>query len=90
MANNLIAWEAIKLGKKLDCKNFDMWGALDPNASTKNPWFGFHRFKMGYGGKLVEYIGTYDLVFNWPIYLFFTLIDKLTPLKIFLLKLLKK
>lgn len=86
MANNLVAWEAIKFGKKLKLKKFDMWGALGPNADTKDPWFGFHRFKMGYGGKLTEYIGTYDLVFNHPLYIFFTFIDKLTPLKIFLLK----
>ena len=90
MANNLIAWEAIKLGKKLKLKKFDMWGALGPNADSKNPWFGFHRFKQGYGGKLVEYIGTYDLVFDWPVYWMFTVIDRLTPLKVFLLKILRK
>ena len=90
MANNLVAWQALKLGKKLGLKKFDMWGALGPDASPKDPWFGFHKFKQGYGGKLVEYIGTYDLVFNWPVYWMFTFIDKLTPLKIFLLKLLGK
>ena len=74
MANNLTAWEAIKLGKKLDLKKFDMWGALGPNANPKDPWFGFHKFKQGYGGKLVEYTGTYDLIFNWPLYLMFTAI----------------
>lgn len=78
MANNLVAWEAIKMGKKLGLKKFDMWG-----ADFKH---GFHKFKQGYGGQLVEYIGTYDLVFNWPIYLIFTFIDKLMPLKVFLLK----
>ncbi|MCL5784825.1 MAG: peptidoglycan bridge formation glycyltransferase FemA/FemB family protein [Patescibacteria group bacterium] len=90
MANNLVAWEAINLGKKLKLKNFDMWGALGPDADPKDPWYGFHKFKQGYGGKLTEYVGTYDLVFNWPIYWLFTVIDKLTPLKIFLLKLLRK
>lgn len=90
MANNLVAWEAIKLGKKLGCKQFDMWGALGPDADNKDPWFGFHKFKQGYGGRLVEYTGTYDLVFNWPVYLLFTFVDKLTPLKIFLLKLIGK
>ncbi|MBI3103618.1 peptidoglycan bridge formation glycyltransferase FemA/FemB family protein [Candidatus Daviesbacteria bacterium] len=90
MANNLIAWEAIKLGKKMGLKKFDMWGALGPDANPKDPWFGFHKFKQGYGGQLVEYIGTYDLVFNWPIYIIFTAIDKLMPLKVFLLNLLKR
>ncbi len=90
MANNLIAWEAIILGKRLKLKRFDMWGALGPNAPQSDPWYGFHRFKLGYGGSLEEYIGTYDLVFNYPLYLFFTAIDKITPLKVFLLKLIGK
>lgn len=90
MSNNLIAWEAIKLGKKLKCKSFDMWGALGPNPNPKDPWIGFHRFKQGYGGQLVEYIGTYDLIFNDFIYQVFTAIDKFTSLKVLLLKLLGK
>lgn len=87
MASNLVAWEAIKLGKKLKLKKFDMWGALGPEALASDPWYGFHRFKQGYGGKLVEYVGTYDLVFNQTLYFAFTFVDKLTPLKLFLLKL---
>ncbi len=90
MSNNLIAWEAIKLGKKLGLRNFDMWGALGSSANSSDPWYGFHRFKQGYGGKLVEYIGSYDLVFDWPTYLLFTFIDRLSPIKFFLLKILGK
>ncbi len=90
MANNLVAWEAIKLGKKLGLKKFDMWGALGPNADPKDPWFGFHKFKQGYGGELIEYLGTFDLVLNWPVYLLFTLVDRLMPIKILLLKILSK
>ncbi len=89
MSSNLVAWEAIKLGKKLGLKKFDMWGALGPNAPANDPWQGFHRFKKGYGGKLVEYIGTYDLVFDDPLYWGFTIIDKFTSLKVMLLKLIK-
>lgn len=62
MASNLVAWEAIRLGKKLKLKTFDMWGALGPNADPKDPWHGFHRFKAGYGPRHVEYIGSWDLV----------------------------
>lgn len=86
MHSNLVAWEAIKLGKKLKLKYFDMWGALGPDADPKDPWFGFHRFKQGYGGSLVEYIGTFDLVLNPLIYYIFNLIDSFTSLKVFLLK----
>lgn len=77
MANNLVVWEAIKLGKKLGAREFDLWGCLGPNANPKDPWYGFHRFKQGYGGKLIEYVGSYDLVLNPTLYFGFHLIEKL-------------
>jgi lipid II:glycine glycyltransferase (peptidoglycan interpeptide bridge formation enzyme) len=86
MSNNLVAWEAIKLGKKLGLKKFDMWGALGPDADPKHPHFGFHQFKQRYGGELVEYLGTYDLVFDDTVYWIVTFIDKFTKLKVLLLK----
>src|SRR3989344_5468242 len=76
MASNLIAWEAIRLGKRLNFTTFDMWGALPPDADNTNPWYGFHRFKEGYGGKHVEYIGTYDLVLRPHLYTALNLADK--------------
>lgn len=65
MPSNLLAWEAIKLGKELKCDTFDMWGATNDENSK---WWGFTKFKLGYGGKLVKYIDSYDLVVNTPIY----------------------
>ncbi len=76
MASNLMMWEAIKFGKKLGLKKFDMWGALGPSPNTKDPWYGFHRFKEGYGGKLIEFVGSYDFVINTKIYLFYKLLNK--------------
>ena len=80
MAPNLLMWEAIRFGKKLGCTNFDMWGSLGPNPDPNDPWFGFHRFKAGYGGQLVEFLGTYDLIFNPSRYLLFRQLDNLRPL----------
>lgn len=90
MSNNLVAWEAIRLAKKLKLKKFDMWGALSPNPNPSHPHYGFHRFKQGYGANLEEYLGTYDLILNPLIYYPFTFIDKFTRLKVALLKLLGK
>ncbi len=75
MASNLIAWEAIKLGKKLGLKIFDMWGALGPDATDSDPWFGFHRFKAGYGPMHVEYLGTYDLILKPALYKTLNFVD---------------
>lgn len=59
MANNLMMWEAIKFGKKLGLKTFDLWG--------REPGKGFTKFKEGYKPKVVEFLGTWDLVTS-PLY----------------------
>jgi len=71
MASNAMMWEVIRLGKRLGCKTLDMWGSLGPNPNQRDPWYGFHRFKEGYGGQLVEFVGSWDLVLKpgwYPIY----------------------
>ena len=77
MASNLMMWEVIRFGKLQGCKKFDMWGSLGPEPDKKNPWYGFHRFKEGYGGKLMEFVGTYDLVLDPILYPIFRWIDNL-------------
>lgn len=64
MASNLLMWEAIKLGKTLGAKTFDMWGSLSPNYGNDDVWGGFTRFKEGYGTKYTEFVGSRDLVTN--------------------------
>jgi lipid II:glycine glycyltransferase (peptidoglycan interpeptide bridge formation enzyme) len=75
MASNLLMWEMIRFGKAQGCTSFDMWGSLGPEPNERDPWFGFHRFKKGYGGTLVEFLGTYDLITNPPLYKVFTVGD---------------
>jgi lipid II:glycine glycyltransferase (peptidoglycan interpeptide bridge formation enzyme) len=77
MASNLMMWEAIKYGKKIGCTSFDMWGCLGPNPDPKDPWYGFHRFKEGYGPQLVETIDSWDYVVNLPAYNLYKIADKL-------------
>lgn len=77
MAPTLLMWEVIKLGQKLKCTTFDMWGCLGPYAKESEKGYGFHRFKQGFGGQLVEYIGTYDLVINSLFYQIYNSVDKI-------------
>lgn len=60
MANNLMMWEAIRFGKKLGLKTFDLWGREEGK--------GFTKFKEGYNPKVIEFLGTWDLVINKPLY----------------------
>ena len=76
MAPTLLMWEAIKYGQSLGLKTFDMWGCLGPDANASQQGFGFHRFKQGYGGNLVQFVGTYDLVINQDLYRLYNFIDK--------------
>ena len=71
MASNLVAWETIKLGKQMNMKKLDLWGAMGPDPDTTDPFYGFHRFKAGYNPTHVEYLGSYDLVLNPQYYKFF-------------------
>lgn len=77
MANNLMMWEAIKFGKKQGAKLFDLWGSLGPNPDPNDPWYGFHRFKQGYGAELQEFVGSYDLVIRSTGYRLYQLAEKL-------------
>ena len=76
MASNLMMWEAIRFGKKKGCQTFDLWGTPGPNPNPNDPWYGFHRFKIGYNPQIIEFIGTYDLVLKPHLYRFYKLINK--------------
>ncbi len=77
MASNLMMWEAIKFGKKLGLKEFDMWGALGKDPNQNDPWYGFHKFKEGYGARHAEFVGSYDLVINNVVYLIYKLLNNI-------------
>ena len=76
MASNLMMWEAIKFGKKLGLHYFDMWGALGNPPNTKDPWYGFHKFKEGYGATHTEFSGSYDLVIRPTLYEIYKVADR--------------
>lgn len=77
MHSNIVAWEALKIAKDRGAKEFDMWGALGRNPNEKDPWFGFHKFKSGYGGRLAEFPGAFDVVFSQRWYHLLTIGDRL-------------
>ena len=69
MANNLMMWEAIKFGKKQGLTTFDLWGREEGK--------GFTKFKEGYNPRVVEFLGSWDLVINRPIYIVYRIVEKI-------------
>lgn len=55
MAPHLLHWEIIKWAKGYGMKHYDLWG-IDAQK-----WPGVTRFKLGWGGRQVEYPGSFDL-----------------------------
>jgi len=67
MANNLMMWEAIKFGKKLGLTTFDLWGREEGK--------GFTKFKEGFSPKVIEFLGTWDLIINKPLYMIYKIAE---------------
>ncbi len=68
MANNLMMWEAIRFGKSKKLKTFDLWGREEDK--------GFTKFKEGYNPRVVEFLGTWDMISS-PAYYSYQVLDKL-------------
>ena len=55
MAPYLLHWEVMKWAKGYGMKHYDLWG-IDARK-----WPGVTRFKLGWGGRQVEYPGAFDM-----------------------------
>ena len=56
----LLVWEGIKLAKKQGCQIFDFEGIEDPRYKSTKSWRGFSHFKKSFGGKEIEYPGSFS------------------------------
>lgn len=59
MPNYLLQWEAIRWAKNAGCAVYDMWGAPDTFDEEDRLW-GVWRFKAGFNGEVVRFIGAWD------------------------------
>ncbi len=71
MAPYLLQWEVIKQAQAAGYKFYDFYGI------DEKKWPGVTRFKLGFGGFIKEYPGTYDLVFRPFLYGFYEFLRKL-------------
>ena len=58
-----VHWAGCKMAIKLGCDRYNFYG-ITGDFNPKNPLYGLYLFKKGYGGKVVELIGEFDLVIS--------------------------
>lgn len=71
MAPYAIHWSALRDAKQRGYLIYDMWGANPQSQAMyyyKESWEGITRFKKNWGGRLVNFVGTWDLPFNRVLY----------------------
>lgn len=71
MAPYLVHWDAIVDAQRRGFKYYDFWG-INPQSKAmyyyRDAWEGITRFKLGFGGRRMNYIGTWDLPLNYFLY----------------------
>jgi len=60
MAPYLLHWTAIRQAKEAGLKKYDFWGIAPEDAPDNHPWRGITRFKTGFGGERVTYVGAWE------------------------------
>lgn len=58
MGAQLLHWRIMQYAKEKHFRGYDLWGI------DQDQWSGITRFKRGFGGDEIEYIGSYDLRFQ--------------------------
>jgi len=80
MPNYLLQWRAIQDAQQAGYKIYDFWGISEHNKE----WAGITKFKKGFGGQIITFMGSWDYVINKPWYNLFRIlkiIKKLIPIK---------
>lgn len=67
MAPYLLHWEIMKDAKNKGFKKYDLWGISEK-------WPGVTRFKKGFGGKEIKYLGAFDLAVDRLWYLIYSVV----------------
>ncbi len=60
-ANELAHWHAIRASTEAGLLEYDLWGVPPPGAPADHPWQGLGKFKAGFGGRLVDYAGAWEI-----------------------------
>lgn len=71
-APSLLLWRALQAAKSRKYTKFDFWG-----ISSDKSWEGITKFKKSFGGKEVNYAGSWDMPINKSGYLLYSMAKKI-------------
>ena len=74
MPNHALQWAAISWARQQGCHAYDLWGIPDEVGQTPDRFeqtvtdrrdglWGVYRFKQGFGGEVIRYVGAYDYIY---------------------------
>jgi len=67
-ASYLLQWEMMRRARELGSRVHDLWGIAPPGAGPEHAWHGVGLFKKGFGGREVQWAGTWDVVIDSTLY----------------------
>jgi len=70
MPNYLMQWRMIQWAKSHGCTMYDFRG-VPGDVGPEHPLYGLVKFKKGFGGEYISFIGEYDLVYRPANYRFY-------------------
>jgi lipid II:glycine glycyltransferase (peptidoglycan interpeptide bridge formation enzyme) len=71
MPNYLIQWEMIRWAQERGCTVYDFRG-VSGDMDESNPLYGLYRFKKGFNGDLIEFVGDWVRILSSPLYYLWT------------------
>lgn len=63
MPNYVLQWEAMRWAKSQGASSYDLWGIPATDAEDE-AMAGVYRFKGGWGGRVVQFLGGYEQVYR--------------------------
>jgi lipid II:glycine glycyltransferase (peptidoglycan interpeptide bridge formation enzyme) len=71
-----LQWRAIQLARERGCLFYDLFG-IPPSEDPQHPMRGLFRFKTGFGGRVVNRPGCYDVALRPLLYRFYRIAEYL-------------
>ena len=71
MPNHQLQWRAMQWARQQGCSQYDLWGITDRDTEEGDALAtlsGVERFKAGFGGEVVRFVGAYERAYVRPLH----------------------